>query len=79
MLIWINSLENMNQGILFLIMNSEKISIDSLMGKIYQMRLTFLNRTEHYNRVDKINMNDTKIVSPEKKGKDHFSLASEIA
>jgi len=35
-------------------------------------------RTEHYNRVDKINMNNVKIVSPEKTGKNHFSLANEI-
>mmetsp|Transcript_48368 Transcript_48368/g.35570 ORF Transcript_48368/g.35570 Transcript_48368/m.35570 type:complete len:175 (+) Transcript_48368:501-1025(+) len=37
-----------------------------------------LNGTETYNRVDKINMNNTKIVSPEKTGKGHFSLAEEI-
>lgn len=37
-----------------------------------------LNGTETYNRVDKINMNNTKIVSPEKAGKNHFSLADEI-
>ena len=30
------------------------------------------NRTETYNRVDKINMNNPKIVSPEKTGKNHF-------
>lgn len=35
-------------------------------------------RSESYNRVDKINMNNKKIVSPEKKGKDHFALADEI-
>ena len=34
--------------------------------------------TEHYNRVDKINMNNVKIVSPEKTGKPHFALANEI-
>jgi len=28
--------------------------------------------------VDKVNMNNVKIVSPEKKGKDHFALADEI-
>jgi hypothetical protein len=37
-----------------------------------------MNSTEHYNRVDKINMNNPKIVSPEKTGKDHFALADEI-
>jgi hypothetical protein len=37
-----------------------------------------LNGTETYNRVDKINMNDTKIVAPEKTGKNHFALADEI-
>lgn len=35
-------------------------------------------RSEHYNRVDKINMNNTKIVSPEKMGKQHFAYAGEI-
>lgn len=34
--------------------------------------------TETYNRVDKINMNSVKIVSPEKTGKNHFALADEI-
>jgi hypothetical protein len=29
--------------------------------------------------VDKINMNNTKIVSPEKTGKGHFALAEEIS
>ena len=37
-----------------------------------------LNGNEFYNRVDKINMNNTKIVSPEKQGRVHFSLAHEI-
>eukprot|EP00347_Sterkiella_histriomuscorum_P014048 403362357 len=37
-----------------------------------------LNGDEFYNRVDKINMNSTKIVSPEKTGKEHFALADEI-
>ena len=37
-----------------------------------------VNGTETYNRVDKINMNDTKIVSPEKKGEGHFNLATNI-
>jgi hypothetical protein len=32
-------------------------------------------RSEAYNRVDKISMNNNKIVSPEKVGKDHFALA----
>ena len=36
-----------------------------------------LNGTEHYNRVDKINMNNAKIVSPEKVGKNHFKLIEE--
>jgi hypothetical protein len=35
--------------------------------------------SEQYNRVDKINMNDNKIVSPEKTGTRHFDYASEIA
>lgn len=35
-------------------------------------------RDEFYNRVDKINMNSTKIVSPEKTGKQHFAMADEI-
>jgi hypothetical protein len=37
-----------------------------------------LNGDEFYNRVDKINMNSTKIVSPEKTGTDHFHMADEI-
>jgi len=37
-----------------------------------------LNGSETYNRVDKINMNNNKIVSPEKVGKNHFSYADEI-
>lgn len=37
-----------------------------------------LNGSETYNRVDKINMNNVKIVSPEKTGKKHFGLADEI-
>jgi len=37
-----------------------------------------LNGSETYNRVDKINMNDNKIVAPEKTGKNHFALADEI-
>jgi len=37
-----------------------------------------LNGTEIYNRVDKINMDNVKIVSPEKTGKNHFALAEEI-
>jgi len=37
-----------------------------------------LNGSEAYNRVDKINMNNNKIVSPEKAGKSHFALADEI-
>jgi hypothetical protein len=39
---------------------------------------SYLIRNEHYNRVDKINMNNVKIVSPEKTGKGHFKLADEI-
>jgi len=38
-----------------------------------------LNGSETYNRVDKINMNNPKIVSPEKTGKDHFRLVDEVA
>jgi hypothetical protein len=37
-----------------------------------------LNGDEFYNRVDKINMNSTTIVSPEKTGKGHFTMADEI-
>jgi len=37
-----------------------------------------LNGTEFYNRVDKVNCNNVKIVSPEKTGKGHFKLADEI-
>ena len=35
--------------------------------------------SEFYNRVDKINMNNTTIVSPEKTGKEHFQLVDEIS
>ena len=35
-------------------------------------------RTETYNRVDKINMNNPKIVSPEKTGMNHYQYADEI-
>jgi hypothetical protein len=38
-----------------------------------------LNGDEFYNRVDKINMNSTTIVSPEKTGKGHFTMADEIS
>ena len=38
----------------------------------YQHHSTLIYRTEHYNRVDKINMNNPKIVSPEKTGKNHY-------
>ena len=37
-----------------------------------------LNGSEAYNRVDKINMNNAKIVSPEKTGKQPFRMAEEI-
>jgi hypothetical protein len=37
-----------------------------------------LNGDEFYNRVDKINMNSTTIVSPEKTGTNHFKMADEI-
>lgn len=47
------------------------------MGKLILFYLNF--STEFYNRVDKINMNNNKIVSPEKTGKGHFSLVDEIA
>ena len=56
-------------------MNSANTSSDNLMGK--NLSLISIS-TEFYNRVDKVNMNNVKIVSPEKKGKDHFALADEI-
>ena len=56
-------------------MNSESIFSDNSMGKYRS--ITYIS-TEFYNRVDKVNMNNIKIVSPEKKGKDHFALADEI-
>lgn len=37
-----------------------------------------LNGTELYNRVDKINLNNPKIVSPEKTGKKPFSQTQGI-
>lgn len=57
-------------------MNSESRFSDNLMGiHLYEI---YCYRTEFYNRVDKINMNSTTIVSPEKTGKGHFKLADEI-
>ena len=40
--------------------------------------LIVIFRTETYNRVDKINMNNPKIVSPEKTGKNHFTYAEDV-
>ena len=57
-------------------MNLGNIFSDSLMGKL--LLKIILLRSETYNRVDKINMNNTKIVSPEKTGRNHFALAEEI-
>lgn len=37
-----------------------------------------LNGTELYNRPEKVNMNDTKVVSPEKTGKNHFKVGAEL-
>lgn len=56
-------------------MNLENISLDSWMG--IQLKI-YIFRTETYNRVDKINMNNPKIVSPEKTGKNHFTYADDI-
>jgi hypothetical protein len=36
-----------------------------------------LNGSELYNRPEKVNMNDTKVVSPEKTGKNHFAVGAE--
>lgn len=47
------------------------------MGK-WERLLIVICRTETYNRVDKINMNNPKIVSPEKTGKNHFTYADEV-
>ena len=55
---WTSSSGSMNQETLSPTMNSENKSSDSWMGKL----------SETYNRVDKINMNNIKIVSPEKTG-----------
>lgn len=68
----------MNQVILSLTMNSESISLDNLMGNASLLKIIVNNRTEFYNRVDKINMNNAKIVSPEKAGRDHFALTDDI-
>ena len=43
------------------------------MGIVLVTNLKF--STEFYNRVDKINMNNTKIVSAEKTGTKHFNMA----
>ena len=59
-------------------MNLGNIFSDSLMGKLLLKLKIILLRSETYNRVDKINMNNTKIVSPEKTGRNHFALAEEI-
>jgi hypothetical protein len=37
-----------------------------------------LNGSDVYNRPDKINMNDNKIVSPEKTGKNHFAIGQDV-
>ncbi len=42
------------------------------------MIFRLLNGSETYNRVDKVSMNNVKIVSPEKTGKTHFAYAEEI-
>lgn len=85
---WTNLSESMSQVTLLAIISSEKRYSDNLMGKyIFLFNNKFQNqninndklyRSEHYNRVDKINMNNVKIVSPEKTGKPHFALADEI-
>jgi hypothetical protein len=52
------------------IWNSENKSLELSMGSfaiIILMNIYY--RSDHYNRVDKINMNNVKIVSPEKTGK----------
>ena len=37
-----------------------------------------INGTELYNRPDKVNMNDTKVVSPAKTGKNHFAVGADM-
>lgn len=37
-----------------------------------------MNGTEVYNRPEKVNMNDNKIVSPEKTGKNHFAIGQDV-
>lgn len=59
-------------------MSLENTSSDNLTGINNDCLICFCS-TEAYNRVDKINMNDVKIVAPEKTGKNHFSLANEIS
>ena len=49
---------------------------DNLMGIL--IIKPFQYRLETYNRVDKINLNNPKIVAPEKTGTSHFSMADEI-
>ena len=80
-----NSSENMKPVIPSPIKNSEKQSSVLSMGiylltyKISHINISpFSYRTDHYNRVDKINMNNLKIVSPEKTGKQHFRMADEV-
>ena len=53
--------------ILFLLMNLASIYSDSSMGMSLNPSYHII-RTDIYNRVDKINMNNPKIVSPEKTG-----------
>lgn len=45
------------------------------MGKSFALTA---DSSETYNRVDKINMNNTKIVAPEKTGTRHFNMADQI-
>ena len=48
------------------------------MGRYYNELLINPFSSEFYNRVDKINMNNAKIVSPEKTGTKHFNMTDEI-
>ena len=49
-----------------------------LNGYVYSFINNLYFSTDTYNRVDKIHMNNTKIVAPEKTGKNHFAFADEI-
>jgi len=58
-------------------MNLASIYSDSSMGMYFNASYHYI-RTDIYNRVDKINMNNPKIVSPEKTGLKPFQSVNAL-